>query len=310
MSVGKPQRVKCYFDITINKQPAGRIVFQLYNDICPKTCENFRALCTGERGAGKTTNTRLFYQGSSFHRVIKDFMIQGGDISKGDGTGGESIYGGRFDDENFKVNHTRAFLLSSANSGPNTNGSQFFIITSPAPELDGKSVVFGEVIKGQEVIRKIEQQKVDKKDRPLSPVTIITCGEIKPEEPKKTPTKEKEKESKSKTKSKPSKSPSSSSSRSSSPSPSSSSSSSEEKSSKKKNKNPKKNLKRKNLPNENVKKKSLLLLLQIKRLNDVPSWNCPFIKKRMKMKNFKENLLNQNPKRTKVNSPGLTRKGE
>jgi len=183
MSGGKPQlqRVKCYFEITINKQPAGRIVFQLYNDICPKTCENFRALCTGEKGYSKSTETRLYYQGSTFHRVIKGFMIQGGDISKADGTGGESIYGGMFEDENFKISHTKPYLLSSANSGPNTNGSQFFIITNTAPQLDGKCVVFGEVIKGQEVIKKIEEQKVDKKDKPMVAVTIITCGEIKPE---------------------------------------------------------------------------------------------------------------------------------
>jgi len=178
----EPQRTKCYFELTINKQPAGRVVFQLYNEICPKTSENFRALCTGEKGYGKTTDARLFYQGSTFHRVIKDFLIQGGDLTKADGTGGESIYGGFFEDENFKVSHSQAFLLCSANSGPNTNGSQFYIITNPATQLDGHSVVFGEVLKGQDVIRKIEALKVDRKDRPVATVTIIKCGELKPEE--------------------------------------------------------------------------------------------------------------------------------
>jgi len=156
---GKTPRTRCFFDITVSDKPAGRLVFELYNEHCPKTCENFRALCTGEKGIGKTTNAKLNYQGSTFHRIIRDFMIQGGDFSKGDGTGGESIYGGFFDDEPFEVAHSRAFLLSSANAGPNTNGSQFFILTGPAPHLDGKHVVFGEVVEGQDVVRNIEAQK-------------------------------------------------------------------------------------------------------------------------------------------------------
>lgn len=120
-------RVRCFFDIEVDGIPSGRVIFELFSDVCPKTCENFRALCTGEMGNGKTTGKPLHYRGVKFHRVIKDFMIQGGDFSAGNGTGGESIYGGQFEDETFDIHHEEPFLLSMANRGKDTNGSQFFI---------------------------------------------------------------------------------------------------------------------------------------------------------------------------------------
>ncbi|KAL1132535.1 hypothetical protein AAG570_010490 [Ranatra chinensis] len=171
-------RPRVFFDVEVGGLALGRIVFQLYSDICPATCENFRSLCTGEKGLGKTTGKPLHYKATIFHRVVKDFMIQGGDFSVGNGTGGESIYGGTFEDENLETKHDRPFLLSMANRGKNTNGSQFFVTTQPAPHLDGVHVVFGEVVSGQAVVSHVEGLPVDRMSRPLQDAKITNCGEL------------------------------------------------------------------------------------------------------------------------------------
>ncbi|KAF8405084.1 hypothetical protein HHK36_009981 [Tetracentron sinense] len=215
---------RCFLDITIGGELEGRLVIELYSDVVPKTVENFRALCTGEKGIGPNTGVPLHYkvslslslsfflffsfldleflflcaritnwppafyqfandssnpfQGICFHRILKGFMIQGGDISAGNGTGGESIYGLKFEDENFELKHERKGMLSMANSGPNTNGSQFFITTTRTPHLDGKHVVFGKVVKGMGVVRSIEHVTTGDGDDHTLDVVIVDCGEI------------------------------------------------------------------------------------------------------------------------------------
>ncbi|CAB1440314.1 unnamed protein product [Pleuronectes platessa] len=203
--MGVKDRPQCYFDVELNREPVGRIVFQLFSDTSPKTSKNFLSLCTGERGIGKITGKKLCYKGSTFHRVVKNFMIQGGDFTEGNGRGGESIYGGYFEDENFTLKHDRAFLLSMANRGKDTNGSQFFInssillfqgnvsprlcfslscifiihyTTKTAAHLDGVHVVFGLVISGFEVIKKIEGLKTDSASRPYADVRVVDCGQL------------------------------------------------------------------------------------------------------------------------------------
>ncbi|KAK9818522.1 hypothetical protein WJX74_008437 [Apatococcus lobatus] len=167
---------RVFFDIEISREPIGRVMFELFADIVPKTAENFRCLCTGERGKGKTGKS-LHYQSSVFHRIIPKFMCQGGDFTQGDGTGGESIYGETFEDENFRLRHDGPGLLSMANAGPGTNGSQFFICTEPCPWLDSKHVVFGRVIEGMAVVKKMEacgssSGSVNQR------VSIAECGEL------------------------------------------------------------------------------------------------------------------------------------
>lgn len=169
---------RVFFDVDIAGERVGRIVLELFADITPKTAENFRALCTGEKGTGKSTGKPLHFKGCPFHRIIKKFMIQGGDFSNHNGTGGESIYGEKFEDENFHYKHDRVGLLSMANAGPNTNGSQFFITTIPTPHLDGKHVVFGQVLKGMGVVKMLESVDT-KEDAPVEPCVIADCGEHK-----------------------------------------------------------------------------------------------------------------------------------
>ncbi|KAH7692592.1 Cyclophilin-type peptidyl-prolyl cis-trans isomerase protein [Dioscorea alata] len=168
---------RVYLDVTIDGQQAGRIVVGLYGNVVPKTAENFRALCTGEKGKG-SSGKNLHYKGIPFHRIISGFMIQGGDITRKDGKGKVSIYGGTFPDENFIIKHSHAGIVSMANSGPNTNGCQFFITTVKASWLDGEHVAFGKVIQGMDTVYAIEGGAGTYNGKPRKKVLIADSGEI------------------------------------------------------------------------------------------------------------------------------------
>lgn len=167
-----------YFEIEIGGIYAGKVVFQLFDETVPKTCKNFRYLCVN----GLFVRDKPSYQNTHFHRVIKEFMIQGGDFTNSDGTGGFSMYGKHFDDENFDLEHNQPGMLSMANSGPNTNNSQFFITTEKTPWLDKKHVVFGIVISGFDIVKKIENLETDNNNEPLIDAVISKCGLMKPED--------------------------------------------------------------------------------------------------------------------------------
>ncbi|KAH8117725.1 cyclophilin-like domain-containing protein [Phellopilus nigrolimitatus] len=170
---------RVFFDISVDGAPLGRVVFELYNVSAPKTSENFRALCTGEKGVSPLSQQPLYYKNSLIHRSIPDFMIQGGDFTKRNGTGGESIYGAPFADEDLSRPVDAAGLLVMANKGPDTNNSQFFVTLRACPHLTGKHVVFGRVLRGfEDVVQKIAVVPTDAKDRPTVPVVISNCGEL------------------------------------------------------------------------------------------------------------------------------------
>jgi peptidylprolyl isomerase len=175
-SAGAGENPKVALDVSIDGKPAGTLTLELYADVVPKTAENFRALCTGEKGQGQSGKP-LSFAGSPFHRIIPGFMIQGGDFTRGNGTGGESIYGEKFADENFKLKHTGAGILSMANAGPNTNGSQFFITVAETSWLDGKHVVFGKVVEGLDLLKKMEEQG-SRSGQTKVPVTLSGCRQL------------------------------------------------------------------------------------------------------------------------------------
>ena len=168
-------------DVSVEGESLGRMVFVLRSDVVPKTAENFRKLCAGGNEKSESGHD-LCFKGSKFHRIIPGFMVQGGDFTKGNGTGGQSIYGAKFNDENFTLKHTEPGVLSMANAGPNTNGSQFFITTVPCPWLDGKHVVFGKLVDGMNVLKAIEKLGTAN-GAPKSKVTIVDCGEVEAEKP-------------------------------------------------------------------------------------------------------------------------------
>merc|ERR1712060_345965 len=171
-----PETPVVYFDMTIGGEPAGRIEMTLRADVVPRTAENFRCLCTGEKGMGKSGKA-LHFKGSTFHRVIPNFMCQGGDFTRNNGTGGESIYGEKFNDEKFTLKHAGPGVLSMANSGPNTNGSQFFLCTVKTDWLDGKHVVFGNVTKGMDVVKAIEAVG-SQSGKTSKPVVVADSGQL------------------------------------------------------------------------------------------------------------------------------------
>jgi peptidylprolyl isomerase len=174
---------RVWFDVEIGGKPVGTVTFELFANVVPRTAENFRQLCTGEGGSTKSGGRqgfkKLHFANSFFHRIIPGFMAQGGDFTKGNGTGGESIYGEKFADENFKLRHTEKHLLSMANAGKNTNGSQFFITFVQTPHLNGKHVVFGRVEQGRNIIDMMERGATDGNDVPRKPIKIRKCGQMR-----------------------------------------------------------------------------------------------------------------------------------